>query len=265
MSPRYGEGTMPFDLAQITGRFSSSLYWIYGRAQHKLGDNSPPWWLKTYLAFCSLESFRDLLGCPEQHVYCRFSLGQRGPDEKELDEYVSGLRLYNPSAHGRPTKLTEHLVDFSLSQASLRQGQGLDDLTGARYMLLVAAESELVTDLGKVLEDCLKLVDTAAPLKVLLFPSNRQPAAAARRKDAIEKLLNRNESSTLHEGTQWLFLAIPLFQDWMREDGHIPSLDRAVYTLQFNNGENVAPEKRYSLHAENWWNNNPVPIVPGAE
>ena len=88
---------MPFDLEAIATRFSSSLYWIYGQAEQKLNDDSPPWWLKTYLVFCALESFRNMLDCPAAHVYCRFSLGERGPqDMEELDTYISGLRLYNP-------------------------------------------------------------------------------------------------------------------------------------------------------------------------
>lgn len=185
----------------------------------------------------------------------------RGPaDQEELDKYISGLRLYNPNAHGRPTQLTEHLVDFSISQASLRQGQGQDALAaGGRYKMLVAAESELVTDLGNTLEDCLKLVDTTAPLKVLLYPSNRQQAARARRKEAIERLFNRNASSTLHLEAQWLFLAIPLFRDWVREDGDIPSLCRSVYTLRHN--PEAGGNARYTLQSEDWWNDVPASIV----
>jgi hypothetical protein len=249
------------ELSAIVGRFSSSLYWLYGQAQGELGNDSPPWWLKTYLAFCALESVRNLLGTPAQQVYCRFSLGDRGPkDMKELDDFISLKRLYNPNVQGRPTTLMEHVVDFSASQASLLQAQGLQALDGGvRYKMLLAAESELVPDLKNVLEDCLKLVDVTAPLKVLLYPSNRQEAAKNRRKNAIQQLFNNCESDSLLVGTQWLFLAIPLFQDWVREDGDIQGLCRYVYTLE------PAPAGqegiRYVVQPRQWWNDAPALIV----
>ncbi len=254
---------MPLDLHAITARFSSRLYGLYGEATQRL-DNlgiAPPRWLRSYLVFCALESCRDLLGQDIDAVYCRFSLRKRGPhSQQQLDQAISNLRIYNPHVPGHPDQLVEHLVDFSISTGSLRHGRGEDPLPdGVKYRSLLAAESELSYSVPDILEDCLKLVDVSAGLRILLFRSNARAGAIAVRKQKIEALFNANQSSTLHTDAQWLFLAIPLFEDWKRENGHVASLHHQVYTLR-RIAEN-GPEERYSLHAEEeWWSDVPAPL-----
>src|SRR5579863_1471855 len=107
-----------YNLSAITAHFSSRLYWLYGQANQELDNHGvdPPRWLKSYLVFCALESCRGLLGQDKDALYCRFSLRRRGPNnQKELDDFISGLRMYNPRDPGRPDQLVEHLVDFSIS------------------------------------------------------------------------------------------------------------------------------------------------------
>src|SRR4051794_16299971 len=93
------EVSMPFDdaaLEAIARRFSSALYWVYGKAQERWNQERHPRWLKTYLAFCALEAVRVHLQVQQKYLYCRFSLGRRGPnDEQELDQGLWGIRIHN--------------------------------------------------------------------------------------------------------------------------------------------------------------------------
>ena len=100
--------------------------------------------------------------------------------------------------------MTEHLVDFSLSQASLPQGQGIEPLAGPQYKLLMAAESELVTDLGEVLEDCLKLVgyERAAAEGIAIPVKSTGGSGSEATNRGSRPLFNANESLSLHVNAQ---------------------------------------------------------------
>jgi hypothetical protein len=154
-------------------------------------------------------------------------------------------------------------VDFSISQASLPQVQGVQELVDeVRDKLILACESELVSNLAKIQEDRLKLVDTSAPLKILLYPSNRQLNARQERKWAIERILNNNESRTLHVDSQWLFMGIPLFREWVRRKGDIPSFRPRIYRSRFKPDEPL--EEQYELRLQHWWDDEPKPLRPAA-
>lgn len=254
---------MSINLEQVVTRFSENLLGFYQAANANLGSlvMPRPRWLRSYLVFSALEKCRDLAadGAASETVYCRFSLGRRTrKNHAELEELLHLHRSLNDAGAIRPERLSEYLVDFTVSAGTLSQARGDSDFPDdARFRLLMAAESELDSDFSKVLEDCLKLLDVVSPFKVMVFCSSSQDGAILRRKERLEKLFNSHDPAGAHQAqSQWLLLGIPTFADWERQDGDVANLKHQVYTLAVEN-------KQYRLPNQTGWTNQAA-ITPQA-
>ena len=242
---------MALDLEAIVNKFSSNLHGFYDAASNELAINQirPPRWLKTYLAFASLEKCRTFVGDQGEHHYCHFAMGRRkGLKQQKIHEYLGNARTLSNNIHLPPPLLSEHLVDFTITSATLAQGQGKSNLTnGKKFSILMAAESELVPNFNKVLEDCLKLLDVISPLKVLLMPAASKVDTIADRKSKIEKLFNAHGPIPHQQSSEWLVLGIPLLSDWTKKQRDPARLLRQIYTLELE-------QETYSLVPKPaWW------------
>lgn len=233
-------------MANGTEAFCSKLtsrlhYWV-GRLREAKPQMKRKAWIEKCVVFFALEDCQDLMqphaeGAP---IICRFSMNQYKKSQAEKNRLLKILKnvradhLKHDFAKRAVDKLSEFLVDFSLSTYSLLQalGSAADaPINDGHFELLVIAESEMDDDVEKVLYDLLKLTCVPAGLKVMVFKARPDGNERKEVLDRIQTVL-RN-ACRQDDKADWIFVGIPGYKEWIDDhdepDGllhHLHVLDR---------------------------------------
>lgn len=230
---------MTAHLQEITETFSKTLITAYGlwdQHQADTGRELTPAkydWLNSAFIFVALEHCRrhcTKFGYKEiapGSLWCRYTLGtMKGKDQDELRQLFVLLREFNPQALEFPETLSEFLFDFSFTSLRIEEGyRTAGPEPDSRFQFLLVAESELDPRIDKVTEDLLRLVGAFCPVKVMIFRSRNDDPGPF-----FTKILKRCAPLGQHKGSDWLFLGVPTYCQWLAAQDK-GALQKQVYCL----------------------------------
>jgi hypothetical protein len=205
--------------------------------------------MEALLILCALEDCQPLFqpqGNPKP--ICRFSMGQETEDTKSEFQQVlvndRAGRLMQRYAKKAVSKLSESLVDFSLSNYSLAQAAGRKGKlpAGERFELLMIAESEMGTK-DDVLEDFLKLTCVYARFKAIVYKAPKQKASRKVLVEGFERIIQVARKA--EDKSEWLFLGIPAYLEWIETWENPSDLTTQVLYL--------GPEQHNLVSHDEWW------------
>ena len=230
---------MAYTLEAVAKRFFSHLLDNYDECM--LADESAAElsWLNSAIVFLALEACREDLAPPERQkeVWCRFSVGTMGFPEKrpdlektaeEIGKVIRSNRRLNPLFHAVPDKIKEWLVDFSLSYGPVPVANDKTQrpVTGP-FEMLMTAESELNGGVADVFEDWFRLIPLDSPLRVMVFKSNLADVRTEAKAKLQEQVARRR-----FPATDWLFLGIPTFEEWISHRDNDTAVSFQAFALR---------------------------------
>lgn len=253
MNAGLSKRTPPMDVKEICERFTHQLQCRVGILRSLGVHAAPRHRIEKLAVFLALEDCKRILERDSDFrpAVCRFSMDE--PKDTTLAELRKALGRSGAESkllHRAKRRLREYLIDFSFSRFSIPQaiGKGRHPIPQDQtFEFLLTAESEMG---GKfdVLRDFLKLLIVRSRTKIMVFQAPRTKRATDNLIDGFQIILARDAGVFRPHDSQWLFVGIPNYAQWLATWEAPERLVKLVFVLD--------PDKKEPslVRHDEWWN-----------